>query len=69
MNKAQWYFKLTAENYRHRNPFATIQQETLKKKKYISSYKAFGSRGELAACIANPETYCGRWEGFWINTY
>lgn len=32
MNKAQWYFKLTAENYKHRNPFATIQQETLKEK-------------------------------------
>lgn len=60
MNKAQWYLKLTAENFKHRNPFATIQQETLKeKKKNISSYKAFGSRGELAACIANPETYCG----------
>lgn len=33
MNKAQWYLKLTAENYKHRNPFATIQQEALKEKK------------------------------------
>lgn len=33
MNKAQWYLKLTAENFKHRNPFATIQQETLKEKK------------------------------------
>lgn len=32
MNKAQWYLKLKAENFKHRNPFATIQQETLKEK-------------------------------------
>lgn len=32
MNKAQWYLKLTAENFKHRNPFATIQHETLKEK-------------------------------------
>lgn len=36
MNKAQWYLKLTAENYKHGNPFATLQQEALKEKKNTS---------------------------------